>query len=275
VAVINGRLGAGALRRYMILRRTMKKVAHCLTLVCVQTRVYAGRYRAIGVPEERILITGNVKFDGLPEQGEIDRTAARRALGIPRDVRVFTAGSTRPGEEEIIAEAFSSLRGEVPDAVLVIAPRHPNRASDVALILERAGLPHARRSFGETLQSTGAPVLLLDTMGELLNAFAASDAAFIGGSLCDLGGHNPMEPAALGIPVLFGRFMRQSGARELVEGGAALAVSGLGELSSALLDLMTSDSRRLAMAGAGPVVVSNFKGALSRTIDELEDRGML
>lgn len=275
VVVINGRLSAKAVRRYRLIRRSIERIAQRLTLVCVQTRVYAKRYRAIGVPEDRILVLGNVKFDGLPEPGDIRRANARRELGLPQDVRVFTAGSTRPGEEEIIAASFVRLRRTVPNAILVIAPRHLNRADEVAAILTKSGITVARRSRAEQPVDTGAAALLLDTMGELLFAFAASDVAFVGGSLADFGGHNPLEPAALGVPVLFGPYMKQAGWQELVTGGAALVVKHADELSGALRELTPGGERHTAMADAGPRVVASFKGTLARTLDELDARDLL
>jgi 3-deoxy-D-manno-octulosonic-acid transferase len=229
----------------------------------------------LGVPPERIEILGNIKFDSLPDPGLFKPAIIRATLGISHSAKVFTAGSSRPGEEEVLAAAFALVRKEIPDSVLVLAPRHLNRAEEVDRILQNAGLSTLRRSAGVKLEETGAGVLVLDTMGELLGAFACADAAFVGGSLRDYGGHDPMEPAALGIPVLFGPYMEQTGAKELLSGGAAALVHDEQELADTLLDLFRNRERHKIMAQAGPKIVGRFKGILTRTIQCLDSRKIL
>jgi len=275
VIIINGKIGRGAFRRYRMFNAAMKKIMSGISLVCVQSRSYARRYRMLGVPPERIEILGNIKFDSLPDPSLFKPPVIRSILGIPHAAPVFVAGSTRPGEEEILARAFVDIRRRRPESFMVIAPRHLNRVSDVQKILADAELPCVKRSSGEKPSESGQPVLLLDTMGELLGAFACADAAFVGGSLRDYGGHNPMEPAALGIPILFGPYMEQTGAKELLSGGAAALVHDEHELADMVCALFENAELHRSMAEAGPKVVTRFTGVLARTIRCMESRRLL
>lgn len=278
IAIINGKLSQRAFRRYRmvpLVRGALHHLMEKISFVCVQSRSFARRYRMLGVPPDRIEILGNIKFDSLPDPGIFKPAVIRTTLGIPYSSKVFTAGSTRPGEEEIIAAAFVLVRKDIPDSVLVLAPRHLNRVEEVEHILDAAGLSSVKRSAGLKLDETDSRVLILDTMGELLGAFACADAAFVGGSLRDYGGHNPMEPAALGIPVLFGPYMEQTGAKELLSGGAAALVHDQNELADMLVDLFRNRERCKLMAQAGPKVVARFKGILTRTIQCLDNRKIL
>lgn len=275
VVVVNGKLSSRAFRRYRVFRRTMRRIMDGLSLVCVQSRSFARRYRLLGVQPERIEILGNIKFDSLPDSTAFKPSVLRSTLGFPRDARLFVAGSTRPGEEEIIVRAFAGIIGQHPEAILVIAPRHLNRVPEVEKIVREAGLSFAKRSDGDKLSDTEHRVLLLDTMGELLATFACADTAFVGGSLRDFGGHNPMEPAALGVPVLFGPYMEQTGAKELLSGGAALLIHDEQDLAETVLDLWSHEDRRTRMGEAGRAVVGRFKGVLARTIQCMENRRIL
>jgi 3-deoxy-D-manno-octulosonic-acid transferase len=275
VAIINGKIGRRTFRRYRMFRGTMQRIMGGISLICVQSRSYARRYQMLGASPERIEILGNIKFDNLPDPASYRPPVIRSALGIPQTARVFVAGSTRPGEEEILALAFLDIRERHPESFLVIAPRHLSRVTDVEKILGDEGLSWVKRSAGDKPAESGAPVLILDTMGELLGAFACADAAFVGGSLRDYGGHNPMEPASLGIPILFGPFMEQIGAKELLSGGAAALVHDEHEIADAVCSVFENEEVRRTMAEAGPRVVLRFTGVLARTIRCMESRRLL
>ncbi|MHB9029574.1 MAG: 3-deoxy-D-manno-octulosonic acid transferase, partial [Candidatus Latescibacterota bacterium] len=275
VTIVNGKLGSRAFRRYRFFPRTMRRIMGEVSLACVQSRSFARRYRMLGVPPERIEVLGNIKFDSLPDSSLFKPAIIRATLGIPHEGRVFVAGSTRPGEEEIVAGAFAEVFSNFPDTILIIAPRHLNRVPEVEKILQEAGLVFVKRSAGTKLTESHERVLLLDTMGDLLAAFACADAAFVGGSLRDFGGHNPMEPAALGIPVLFGPYMEQTGAKELLSGGAAILVHDERELTETVLDLWKNSEQRVRIAEAGKRVVAKFKGVLARTLECMENRRLL
>jgi 3-deoxy-D-manno-octulosonic-acid transferase len=275
ITVINGKLSKRAFRRYMIIRGGIGKITGDISLFCVQSRTFAKRLRMLGAPQERIKIIGNVKFDGLPEPSDYDAGQIRSELGIPEKVGVFVAGSTRSGEEEALAGSFAGVLDKFPDTVMVLAPRHLNRISEVEKVVREAGLQYVKRSTGEKMENKGKKVLILDTMGELIRAFVCADAAFVGGSLSDFGGHNPLEPAALGIPVLFGPFMEQTGSKELLSDGAAVLVHDRDEITKTINTILGDSGKRRRMADAGPAVVKRFKGTLARTLQCMEDRKLI
>ncbi len=272
VAIVNGKLGKRGFRRYMIFRKGLTEALSHIRLVCAQSRSFSKRFAMLGIPPQRLHVLGNVKFDGLPDRTAFDRDVIRRKYGIPSGTPLFTAGSTRPGEEEILAGGFSRVLNKLPSAVMVVAPRHLNRLPEVESVLRSSGLSYRKRS-----DETGGDeaVLVLDTMGELLEMFAASDVAFVGGSLSDFGGHNPLEPAALGVPVLFGPYMEQTGAKELLSDRAARLVHDEDDLAETLNHLLPGGDTHAAMSDAGPKVVRRFTGTLSRTLTAMSRAGIV
>ena len=275
VVLINARMTSRSFRRYYTIRFAFRSIMTKFTLVCVQSRSYARRFHMLGVPLERIEILGNVKFDGLPEKAMYNSAAQRKALGIPEDAHVIVAGSTRPGEEPVLFRSFRRIREPFPDTVLVCAPRHLNRLAEVEKILVEEKIPFIRRSSGASFDADRDSVLLLDTMGELIGVFACADVAFVGGSLRNFGGHNPLEPAALGVPVLFGPYMEQTGSKELLAGGAAMLVHDEDEIVEVVHRLFTDKELKERMSEAGPAVVSRFKGTLDRTLRMMENRHII
>ncbi|MBN1293842.1 MAG: 3-deoxy-D-manno-octulosonic acid transferase [Candidatus Latescibacteria bacterium] len=275
VTIINGKISPKALRRYVIARFIFKDIINMISLICVQSRKHARRFHTLGVPEERVEVLGNVKFDSLPEETGYNSSEIRKKLGISGDAQVLVAGSTRPGEEQIIAQAFVRIKSNYPGAVLICAPRHLNRIEEVEKEFKQAMLTYVKRSSGTLFDRNRYSVLLLDTMGELLEVFACADVAFVGGSLRDFGGHNPMEPAALGIPVLFGPYMEQTGSKELLSGGAGALVHDSEELAVTVERLFADGDLRNRMGKAGPEIISKFKGTLARTYSQIESRGLI
>ena len=267
ITIINGKLSRRAFRRYMIFRKSIKKIVQKISLFCVQSRPFAKRFSLLGVPSERIKIIGNIKFDSLPVRRDYDAEAIRRDMGIPLNVKVFVAGSTRPGEEEVLAHSFAIIMEKYTDAVMILVPRHLNRVSEVEKILDNNGLQYVKRTSDERLDSSDCNVLLLDTMGELISAYACADVSFVGGSLSEFGGHNPMEPAVLGIPVLFGPYMEQTGSKELLSEGGAVLVHDEEELAEMINSLFMDDKKSQQMGQAGTAVVHHYKGTLERTLE--------
>ena len=188
IVMINGKIGPKALRRYLFARFIFQDIISMISLICVQSRKHARRFHTLGVPKERVEILGNVKFDSLPDKTQYNSSDIRNKLGIPADAYVFVAGSTRPGEEQIIAQAFVRIKNTYPGTVLICAPRHMNRIEEVEKEFTQAGLNYIKRSSGNLFDSGRYSVLILDTMGELMEAFACANVAFVGGSLRDFGG---------------------------------------------------------------------------------------
>ena len=275
ITIINGKLSRRGFRRYAYARGEMKRLLSKVSLICVQSRPFAWRFNTLGVPRERIEILGNVKFDSLPDPAEYDRVSLRTKFGIPEAALVFTAGSTRPGEEAVLISAFRQVRERYANAVMVLVPRHLNRVGEIEELLRNGNIEYVKRSDGGGRVTPEVPVLLLDTLGELIPMFACSDVAFVGGSLRDFGGHNPMEPAALGIPVLFGHYMEQTGSKELLQGGAAVVIHDDDELAESVCSLFGNSAEAGRMSSAGRDVIGRFTGTLERTYRCMVKRGLL
>jgi 3-deoxy-D-manno-octulosonic-acid transferase len=186
---------------------------------------------------------------------------------------VWVAGSTHDGEDQQVLAAHARIRARHPTALLLLAPRHPQRFDAVATLLARAQLPFVRRSAGAAV-GAGDSVLLVDTVGELLTLYAAADVAFVGGSLAPVGGHNLLEPAALGLPVLTGPsdFNGRDIARLLLGVGAVQRVTDAAGLAETVAALFADGERRRAQGAAGREAVASNRGSLARLLTVIEER---
>lgn len=251
-------------------RATLADTAH----IAAQSPLDAERFTALGAP--RVSVVGNLKFDlAIPEAQLARGQRMRAALAAGRPV--WVAASTHEGEEEIALAAHRQLLPSLPDALLILIPRHPQRFDAVAKQVERNGLSLLRRSaldFPETGDAPMTPpqVLLGDSMGEMLAYLEAGDLAFVGGSFVPVGGHNVLEPAALGRPVLFGPHMHNFlPARELLLGvGAAQELSDPSALADAVRTLLRDAAQRRSMGEAGRAAVTANRGSLQRLLALLE-----
>jgi len=269
LVIASARLSGKSVRRYRLVAALMRgTLAHC-ALVCAQSREDAERFVALGAPTARVKVCGNLKFDLALPPDTLAKGAALRgryAAGRP----VWVAGSTHAGEERVALDAHRLLRRAHPAALLVLAPRHPPRFAEVAQELTRGGVRFARRSTG-TGCDAATEVLLVDGVGELIDFYAAADVAFVGGSLVPVGGHNLLEPAALGLPVLTGPNTANSRevARLLLECGAAQVVHDAAELGERLTELISDASERARRGASGRAVVEHNRGAAARLAAEL------
>lgn len=262
VILANGRISTRSFPRYRRIRALVAPALQKMDLCCMQSQEDADRILSLGVPPDRIRVTGNMKWD-LPVPGA-PAGEVRRDLGLPEEAPVLVAGSTAEGEDEVVLKAWSALLDDFPDLRLVLAPRHPQRFEKVARLLATRGIPFARRSRGP---AGASPVLLLDSVGELRRVYGAGTVCFVGGSLGSRGGQNLMEPAAAGRPVLFGPRTENfaDAARSLLEAGAGFRVADGDSLASAVRRLL-SDSAALEEAGRrGRELVSRNRGASERT----------
>ncbi len=276
VFLVNARLSARSFKYYHPLRFLFGPLLKSLQLIACQSKEDAERYLALGVREDIVTVTGNLKYDGIKGPvSAIEKQELRKDFGLsPKDL-VFAAGSTREGEEIVILDAWrESLKNgkwEIGNWKLIIAPRHPGRFSEVEKLLISQNLIYCKRSgqkSGGT--SNNFDVLLLDTIGELVNAYAASDIAFVGGSLVPVGGHNPLEPAALGLPVVFGphMFNAKESAEGLLACGGAVQVKDAGELKKVLAEFLGREEKRLT-AGAKARSLVDSKRGVSKVTAEL------
>ncbi len=242
IAIVNGRLSERSLRRYRRARSLFGRALGCADLVMVQTSSDAARFALLGVRSDRIVVTGNTKFD--PDAGAempLRRELESFASGRP----ILIAGSTAPGEERIVVDAYLRLRERFPALALIVAPRHLGRSVEVERIATAAGLRPIRAS--DRVSDGAADMMILDTMGELRALYRRAAIAFVGGSLtAERGGQNPAEPAAASVPVLFGPYhenQRETAAALIAEGGARIVSSG-DELVSAVTEWLADEAAR-------------------------------
>ena len=278
VAIVNGRLSVRSHRGYRRLRGPLGPTLRRLDSVAAQTEEYAERFVDLGIPGERVKVTGSVKYDGLESERNNPRTLAmRRALGLAGADVVFVAGSTMEGEEEAALAAYREARVPYPGLRLVLVPRHAERFEKVAAWLAREGEMVVRRSLknaaGAIAKGQPPAVILIDTLGDLSAVWGLADVAFVGGSLMPgRGGQNMMEPAAFGAAVLFGPYtdnFRETVEQLLVRGGAR-RVSDARDLSLALLDDLNDPEAAAARGAAGRTYVLAQNGAAERTLCELD-----
>jgi len=267
VLLLNARLSERSAGRYRrmggLARQSLRRLSH----IAVQTSAEAGRFAELGAPRDRLLQTGSLKFDirlpaSVVEQAEV----LRLSWGLDR--AMWVAASTHEGEDQQVLAAHSRLLERLPDALLVLVPRHPERFDTVADLVAAGGFRYLRRS----TDGAGDPsiqVYLADTMGELPVFLAAADVAFVGGSLVGVGGHNVLEPAALGVPVVFGPHMFNFAAIAdlFLAAGAARQVTDSDELAAVLLAWLGDAGIRAAVGDAGRQLVEANRGALERTLE--------
>ncbi len=269
--IANARLSPASYRGYRRLRGFAAETLSCCTAIAAQSEADAGRFRDLGAPPQRVQVIGNLKFDQdvPPQQFEAGR-ALRQRLGAVRPV--WIAASTHEAEEALLLDAHRKLLRRLPQALLVLVPRHPQRFDAVARRLDKDGFRFIRRSQSATpITEPGPQVLLGDSMGEMFAYYASADLAFVGGSLQPAGGHNVVEPAVLGLPILFGPHMHNfRAARDLLLGaGAALQVDPA-TLAETVTALLGDAVRRSRMGAAGSAAVSANRGACTRLLALLD-----
>ena len=271
IMIANARISEQSFGTYRRLRRMTAAALNQVSRIAAKSRVDAERLIDIGADEQRIEVTGNLKFDvalppSLLEQGE----TIRMAWGADR--LVLLAGSTHEGDEGPLLKAFSRLLKQFPQALLVLVPRHPERFTRVAQAARAAGLKVSLRSGGISCPSS-TQCFVIDAMGELLQFYAACDVAFVGGSLDRIGGHNVLEPAALSRPVLVGphTFNFEGITEQLVAAGAAVRVANALELEEEAARLFSRPELRDQMGLTGLSLVKSGQGALQRTLEIVEE----
>ncbi|MGH7767353.1 MAG: 3-deoxy-D-manno-octulosonic acid transferase [Candidatus Binatia bacterium] len=249
--LLSGRLSRGSFRTYFFFRRFFSQVVGHLTGLGMQSAEDAERMIRLGADAKRVVITGNLK-DASSEKTKNEPAVLLPdlLLGGGNGRRVFVAGSTHRGEEEILLAAFRGLKPLFPDLVMVLAPRHPQRFPEVERLLVGAGLSYVKRSETNGRTDQSPDVIFLDTLGELETFYSAADIAFVGGSLVEAGGHNVMEPARFGKPVLFGPHMTNFSriAEDLKLAGGGIEICGKDDLARELLRLL-SDRASAKRAG--------------------------
>jgi len=275
VVLVNARLSERSFRGYRRFGFFFRRALGCIDTVFAQTERDADRFCRLGVPAQRVSVAGNLKFDARPPLlGELPRSA-RRALEQAGRGPVLVAGSTMAGEEALLLRAWDQIRERFPTALLILAPRHPQRFDEVAELLSNRGGRFVRRTGLDPLDPgarfADAEIVLLDTIGELAGVFDLADVAFVGGSLVPTGGHNMLEPAFWAKPVLFGPHVHhfRDIAEQFVLAGAAIQVKNPDELADRTSALFADTRLREAMGSRGKQLLDGGAGATERIVDHL------
>jgi 3-deoxy-D-manno-octulosonic-acid transferase len=269
----NGRISDRSFKRYLRFRWFFSHALQLFSTLCMQSEEVRGRIIAIGAEPESVVVTGNLKYD-IPFHRitKAEKAALRKRFSIPGELIVITAGSTHPGEEELILNAYRELLVCCEHLLLILAPRHPERKSEIAALMERTGTEFRYRTDLDT--STTAPfhlgeVLLLDTVGELMTMYALADLALVGGSLMPIGGHNLLEPASVGVPSIFGPHM--SNFREItalvLKYDAGIQIATPLDLAETLHNLIDDDAHRDRLGQNGLRIIRENGGATERHLE--------
>ncbi|HHT9140012.1 MAG TPA: 3-deoxy-D-manno-octulosonic acid transferase, partial [Candidatus Tripitaka californicus] len=296
VIVVNGRISAKSVRAFKAISRLSGAFREALNarenFYCARSQADASRFLELGIAEERVLVTGNVKYDSLPVEVPLERKERLRQIFKlrPEDL-VLVGGSTHPGEEEILLRVFKTLKTELPALRLILVPRHIERAPEIEEKVLALGLPCVRRSGlavseanlleGQALNPVGSGqvipperegIIVVDTVGELQHIYSLAHCVFVGKSLKGIGGQNVMEPAGLARPILFGPHMENFSeeANLLLESGGARKVGDEGELLRAVRDVLTHSQPAEAMGQRAREVVLKNRGATLRSLEVLE-----
>lgn len=275
--LVNGRISSRSYPRYRAARPFFRRVLQHVDRFCMQSDESARRIIEIGAAGERVSVTGSLKFDSLelpghsvPDRG---RNRVLRYFHVSADRPVVIAASTLKGEEEPVLEAFGRIRARMTHALLVIAPRKPERFDEVERLARHAGWNVARRTELRVDAEPRHAVVVLDTIGELAQLYQVATAVFVGGSLVEAGGHNILEPAVFGKPIVFGPHMQNFAeiARTFVENDAAIQIRAAQELGPVLLELLGDPVRRASLGAAARALVEANRGARGKTLAILSE----
>jgi 3-deoxy-D-manno-octulosonic-acid transferase len=279
VAILNGRLSGRSFRRYRLFRGFMSQVLRGVTLALMQTEADAGRLRLLGIAPEKVQVSGSLKFDaGTLPLNDALTAELRERFHFTDESPLILAASTHAPEERIILTAFKRLIAKTPNARLLIAPRHPERFAEVATLIEASGFSLARRSAAQTEGDNTAKVILLDTIGELQSVYSLATVVFVGGSIAKTGGHNILEPAAVGACIVTGAHTFNF--REIVEkfvcAEAIIQLPAMPELETTLelekllAALLTDRDQRKLLGERAKQLVNQNRGATERTMKSLQ-----
>lgn len=275
-AIVNGRLSERSYPRYRLIRGAMRRVLADIDRFCVQSQAAAGRFIELGAKPERITVTGSLKFDALegavPVQAR-GRDRALRYFRLPPARPVLVAGSTMKGEERPVLRAFRRVRVASPSTLLILAPRHPERFTEVERLCHEEGFKTVRRTDLAIDTEPRCDIVILDTVGELATIYQLATVVFVGGSLVPTGGHNILEPAAFGKPTMFGPHMSnfRDIAHTFLSNHAAVQVTSEDDLCDTLVSLMSDPVRRARLGAAARALVAANRGAKDKSIRVLAD----
>jgi 3-deoxy-D-manno-octulosonic-acid transferase len=274
-AIVNGRLSQRSYPRYRLVRGFIARVLDDIDAFCVQSEQSARRFIELGANPGRVTVTGSLKFDSLDLSAPTVQSRARdrvlRFFRLPASRTVIVAGSTMKGEEGPVLRAFRRVRGTVPNALLILAPRHLEREPEVHQLCSQEGFRTVRRSELPIDAEPRADIVILDSIGELATIYQVATVAFVGGSLVATGGHNILEPAVFGKPIVFGPHMENFAeiADAFLANVAGVQVKNERELGDVLVALATDPIRRARLGAAARALVEANRGAKDKSITVL------
>ncbi|MDD5026931.1 MAG: 3-deoxy-D-manno-octulosonic acid transferase [Candidatus Omnitrophica bacterium] len=275
IVTVNARISDASFKGYSAIKFLIKPVLNRISLFCCQTEADAAKLEQLGVAPVKIKVTGNMKFDQLVP---IQASGYREKLGLGPDDRLFIAGSTHEGEEEIILSVYKSLVDNFPSLKLLIAPRHPRRLAHLLKTISKFGFNGREISKLDSRNLSGIthPVFVLDSVGELANFYTAADAVFVGGSLIKKGGHNILEPASLGKPVIFGphMFNFRDIAEMFLKDNAAIMIKDGNDLLSAVTRILRDSSLVVQLKANALSVIAKNQGATKKNSQALGALGL-
>ena len=270
IFIVNARLSQKSMKGYQLVSSLTKNTLKFVDKIAAQTQVDADRFISLGAQHEKVSVVGNLKFDiDIPQSIKEEAEPLRHYFSVNRPV--WMAASTHPGEEEIILNAHKRILSEYPDAILILAPRHPERSEKISLLCKRMNFSLVRRTEEMSFDSNHN-VFLLDTLGELQLYYAASEVAFVGGSLVNAGGQNMLEPASLSLPIITGPYTYNffEVSKLLLENGALLLVSNDEQLAIKVIELLSDANRRHSMGERAKAVILANRGSSERATALIE-----
>jgi 3-deoxy-D-manno-octulosonic-acid transferase len=270
IAVVNARISDRSWPRYRRFRWALRRMLAHIELFLTQTAEDGARLQSIGAEAKQVSVTGNLKFDVIPSSPPAIVESLRQAFAAQGTGPVLVCGSTVEGEEPPLLKAFENLLVEHPGAVMILAPRHPERFDEVAILLQQLGIASVRRSRWKGEPLAGG-VFLVDSIGELSALYALADVAFVGGSLVPRGGHNILEPAQYGVAIVVGNHTENF--RDIVtlfQKRDAVRIVTLAELPLTLMQLLANETERRALGGRALEAIRLQTGATARTLDALQ-----
>lgn len=271
ILLINGRISDSSFKGYKIIKPFLKPILNRVSLFCMQTKTYSLRLKELGVQDERVKITGNMKFD----IELLDRKdAIQKIQGALKDTeQLFIAGSTHPGEEAVILRVYKKLLITHPSLRLLIAPRHIERLAEIERLIKNAGFNSVRisRLHSSLITHHSSLILLLDTIGELASLYRLSTIVFVGGSLVNKGGHNPIEPAIFEKPIISGPYVHnfKDVYELLLKNNAAIIARNERELFEAVARLLKDKDLRASLGFCAKGVVKENAGSTQRNLEEI------
>lgn len=274
VSLINGRMSERSYKGYRKLKPLMTDVLRRINPICVQGDVDAGRMIGIGAPSGNVHVMGTVKFDVAERNPEGEKAAQEilRWIGVPPDAVVLLGGSTWPGEEALLCDLYKKLKIENSKLFLVIVPRHVERADEIVQCLDERELSFLRRSqLGDSPEAKPPDVLFIDTTGELRNFYSVADIVFVGKSLLEHGGQNPIEPAMCGKAVVVGPNMENFPAVMpiFLRNNAIVQVGNVQALETTLVRLLADEPARAALGARAAQLVEENRGMIQKTVQLL------